>query len=744
MSNGEAMKTRFEFTTIPGMTHYQEASREGLLRYGRDMTPEAARAAAQKDPAVAYYCQTDSSTFAFYTGRDFWLGSNADHSTTVVSELYDTSDADTKSTITASVRASLWIDGFDTRKGTAQQPSVVHLGIVVVGFSDLPAGDAAQVASMTTGLLGPPVPIDTGVESTVAAFVRRESHGRVTLEVDGTTRTVTLARPHTDFQRVDDPTTVMDETRFDTAALLAAVDAVFEFPDTWDVVLFAFPPVVSPPAGGSTPPGTRNTLSFVSNCQGARTVDGAQTLQALLMAPADHGDPYGTHTITVHEVMHALGLPDLYSNESYRSFGWSIMSDRKAGEHITGFEKLALGWDDLDDYWVLKRGLLPVDDMVSQAQAAGKKGVLVLPDPKALRVEFYAIERPQPIGIETGARASRAAAQSADPGLLVLMVRPDRAEGRMVPFVAARPTVPGDADRYGGASAAAYGAGADFRTNGIQGRATPGYLTDAGRKIWRVIGVDATFEPPHRASTLRENEMVWKNSVGTFELTTSGVLYLAGGPAIPLTAPLQSRASVRGKDYGFCASLDEAAAFSVVAALDGRSGGDRVQFPRPAGVPAPATGTYELVVENNGSTFKGAALAVYRKGSGTGTKLYDLFRRASYVRGDTIVSAPLAVRLEPDGNLVVRTTAGTFVAGTYQQHGNQYLSAVDIDGSGVLRLLDEYGAARTTIPATGRGTGPFTLALTDGATSVAGAVVVRDRAKAVVNTLLSWTATTPG
>lgn len=98
---------------------------------------------------------------------------------------------------------------------------------------------------------------------------------------------------------------------------------------------------------------------------------------------------------------------------------------------------------------------------------------MVLPDTKGMRPEIYVLERPQATGRGEQTRATVEKEQALDPGLLVMMVRPDGKEGRMVPFVATRPTDAAEAEARGGASRAAFTAGTDFATNGIHSRSTP-------------------------------------------------------------------------------------------------------------------------------------------------------------------------------------------------------------------------------------------------------------------------------
>jgi hypothetical protein len=93
-----------------------------------------------------------------------------------------------------------------------------------------------------------------------------------------------------------------------------------------------------------------------------------------------------------HETLHALGLPDLYRKSSY---GWSTMSDCRVAWHLLGWEKLLLGWVDLDDYIWLKRGLLsePIYDLLTDT--GNLKGVVIFDD-----VDNYAyvVEAAQPKG----------------------------------------------------------------------------------------------------------------------------------------------------------------------------------------------------------------------------------------------------------------------------------------------------------------------------------------------------------
>lgn len=86
----------------------------------------------------------------------------------------------------------------------------------------------------------------------------------------------------------------------------------------------------------------------------------------------------------VHELGHSLGLGDLYENEFNRSFGWSIMADKRTGWHLLGFEKLCLGWLELDEYHFLKRGLLDARLYEQTADKTKKKGIIYLDDNEAV------------------------------------------------------------------------------------------------------------------------------------------------------------------------------------------------------------------------------------------------------------------------------------------------------------------------------------------------------------------------
>jgi len=759
------MKSTFTYTTIPGFTQYYGASQDGRLRTTGELTEAQARSAAEKDPKVAYFCQTDTSTYEFYAATDFWLGTNPAHTTTVVSELADTSDPDTRAEVLQAIRSRLWLDdahqSLDTRGHTRQAPMTVTVGIVFCDFEDA-VGSSADLAGLKAKLVGPQVSFGvpgaggstTTVQDTALnAFVRRESHGRVVLDVQAVGSWV----------RVGSKAAFKSGDAFDFKGLLAAADRAATIPSAWDVLVFAFPET--------------SGVSFTSQYFGARYVEvpadpaiGTGKLSRLVfMAPETYGasatDGNGapanvTHRTTEHELMHALGLPDQYSGELNRSFGWSIMSDCRTGWHLTGIEKLALGWNDIEDYWVLRRGLLPIDALVAQAQDAGKKGIVVMPDAKGNRPEVYALERPQAIGRGEQAKAAVEAEQATDPGLLVLMVRRDGAQGRMVPFVAKRPTDPKERDARGGASRAAFQDGVDFSTNGVSSRCTPGYPASDGTKIRRVVGVDSSWEPSQHARTLRESEMIWKNTVSSFELSASGVLTMDGGPAIPLTdqsrtveAALQSRAPIRDQDYGFRLTVSDDDVLELW--LGGADGGTPLRsFAKPVLDKRYAPGTPALTIESHGSKVRDRTVAVYRRNGTQETKLYDVFRRATCVPGDELAWArvpdakkpvgavparPLRAVFEADGNLAVRKVDGaSFVTGTYQQHGSQYFGAVDVDEAGTLRLLDAFGASVKAIAATATGVAPFALVLRAGSVASGGAVVVQDSRAQIVNTLLSW------
>lgn len=735
------MKSTFVFTEIPNVSQYYGASQSGRIETRTNLTADLARDFAKATPKVAYYCQRDTSTYDFFTGVDFWLGRNDGHTTTVVSELADTSDEATKKEVLKQIRDRLWLDGaLDTRGHSRNAQRTVTVGVLFCDFEDA-RGKPEDLKDLQTKLLGSSV----AAGSPVYACIERESNGRVKLDVRFT-NWITLSK-RADFLVTNPP---QGGNLHDITAILTAANAASPIPPEWEILVFAFP-AASGVDVGSRYVGVRKITP--------RSGGTSREVRVACMDPKVYQeksvDVKGasvntTHKTTTHEILHALGLPDLYHTDANRSFGWSIMSDCRTAWHLTEIEKLALGWNDIEDYWVLRRGLLPVDDILTRAQDAGKKGVIVLPASNGLRPEIYAFERPQAIGRSETTKLAVEAEQKADPGLLVLMIRADDNLGRMVPFVAGRPTDPSEREARGGASRAALQSGGEFWSQGLSSRSTPGYPTSTGVRIRRVVGVDAAWEPPQQARTLREGQRI-KNEVGTFELNTSGVPTIDGGPAIPLIS--QGRTyeesidpKVREQDYGFRLDISNDNVVGLWLAGSEATTSPRRTFAAPANSRTGTTGEPVFTIESGGSSPRSKTVAVSRRNGSQITKLYDVLRRATYVRGDSIIESPLLkVAFEKDGNLAVRrtdkpsTNHQDFVTGTWQQHGEKFFDAIDIDGAGTIRMLDSFGTVlKTILAATTEVSAPCELVIQTGSTGASGSVVVQDAKARTVNTLLTW------
>ncbi|MCA9964326.1 MAG: hypothetical protein KC423_08785 [Anaerolineales bacterium] len=719
MSTEPLSKTKFHYTSIPSTAQYKWSNWEGRQATNPSSTLEAAKAHAESDSSVSYFFHMKSGMVleqlegrpskyfysgdaVFFSGEHLWLGSAPGMSDTyLVAELYDTSDVSTANSILKQLRDGMLLGSkfVDTSTGTASAPKTVTIGFVFCNFQDVPSGD---INSLKSKLMGPQ---NASGETRLEEFISRESNRRVKLNIEtyggATPKWVTLKDNHTVYAEA----TATD--RYVTDAFFAEVDQQIEFPDNWDVVMFAFPDTGSEAYKQST------LWSSRSHCANGQTVDvdssgKGQNISRILLAPKSYTEAE-PHAVTIHELMHALGLPDLYFGDTNRSYGWSIMSAMGAGTHITGFEKLVLGWNDMDDYYFLKRGMLPAESLVAQSMP-GKKGIIILPDDNAKREDIYYIEQAQQIGVGVTNRANFEAANKDGYGLLVMILRKDKADGRVIPFVSERPAdAPTSEPLYGGASKAPFKKTGNFSTNGIF--SYPAYYTSpaSGGGMGRIIGVNGTYTPPSQAKLLRENDRIALDDQ-VFMMTTTGLLSFGNNsPCLDAKGDPVGAPNLWHKEYGYVAYVDKMGVFHVAAALDDKPTPDAIlkTFALPPNT-ALSQGNYYFKLEK---TTDGTSVGVYKEG--VAGRQYTLFRKPQIIRGWESSSGRCTIRLQGDGNLLILVDGG-FRTGSIQKfgYGKGQPAGIIFDANGQMTWLDGWGKVLKTFSGT-TGVSPFTLAVSD-------------------------------
>lgn len=717
MSTESLLKTTFHYTPIPNTAQYKWSNWEGRRATNSGSTLVAAKTYAESDPSISYFFHMKrgmvleqlggqpskyfrSGDAVFFSGEHLWLGSAPEMSDTyLVAELYDTSDQTTKDSILKQLRDGMLLGGkfVNTSAGTVSTPKTVTIGFVFCNFKDVAAGD---INSLKSKLMGPK---NSSGETKLEEFINRESNRRVKLNIEtyggATPKWVTLKDNHTVYAEA----TATD--RYVTDSFFAEVDQKIEFPDNWDVVMFAFPDTGSDAYKRST------LWSSRSHCANGQTVDvdasgRGQNISRILLAPKSYTDAE-PHAVTIHELMHALGLPDLYYGGTNRSYGWSIMSAMGAGTHITGFEKLVLGWNDIDDYYFLKRGILPAASLVAQS-VPGKKGIIILPDANAKREDIYFIEQAQQIGVGAANRANFDASNKDGYGLLTMILRKDKDEGLVIPFVSERPTDTLASEQlYGGASQAPFKKSSKFSTNGIFS-----YPTGSGR----IIGVDGVYRPSNQAKMLRENDTITLDDQ-VFMMTTTGLLSFGNNsPCLDASGNPAEAPNLWHKGYGYVAYVDNMGIFHVAAALDDKPTPNAIlkTFALPANVHLSQGSYYFRLEKNAGET----SVGVYKEG--VADRQYTLFRKPQITRGWESSSGRCKIVLGPDGNLVVEVD-NNFAGGSRQEFGlykpEGQPAAIIFDNNGTMKWLDSGGKEINRFPkpnvSSQTGTSPFTLTVSD-------------------------------
>jgi M6 family metalloprotease-like protein len=162
-----------------------------------------------------------------------------------------------------------------------------------------------------------------------------------------------------------------EEYRNDTSAVADGVDALLDIPDDWDVVVICSANIETLRSLFTS---SRRTCTFDETA----TTPG-EVRPTVFIDQSVYGEPDNRGwAVVAHEILHALGLPDLYGGTPARSFGWSMMGDCRTAWHLLGWEKLVLGWLTQDDFVFVESGIVAVE--IVQQNLPGKKGVVVRDD----------------------------------------------------------------------------------------------------------------------------------------------------------------------------------------------------------------------------------------------------------------------------------------------------------------------------------------------------------------------------
>lgn len=595
------------------------------------------------------------------------------------------------------LRGALSIPRVDTTGGTSSAPTVVTMGMVFCDFADLTGGD---IDSLKTSILGPTI----DGTSSVDAAIRSESGGHVKI---ATTVYAAPTPPSTDSW-VTLPGKTSDYLPTGSAFLnerfLKDVDALIAFPDDWDVALFAFPATPTVATGGSLATMT-SWCTYDGNIVDRSDNDGkGQTIYSVYISPRD-GYTATSHRATTHELLHALGLLDLYSVPAGRSFGWSLMSDCRTGTHITGLEKLLLGWDSLDLYTFVRGGTCTAA-LVQQSATSGTKGVVILPDPDAGRSDYHYLEIPQDIGRGDANRTEFTTA-AANPGILVLAVRTDGQYGRIAPVVAHTPADPEAASiKYGGASQAPFKNGETLQTRGLKVTVTSAFDSQHSTVSCR-IEVDRTFRPGSTTTALRDNETITSGGK-SFTLTPTGCPSF-GSRGVVDQNQVPVVFGLAGTDYGHRLYVSDTGEVMFAKSVE-ISPPDAAVLRRFSPRTSQPKGDYYLAVEKTSSGE--GCLSVFRKSAEAGTadvKIFTPLQEPANMleRGWSETAAGVAAAFDTMGN--VKVTSGiVFHSGSLQFYGATPQTIV-FSQTGDMYWMDADGAViRTFRGSTGRG--PFTLA----------------------------------
>lgn len=382
-----AYKTFPIFSKIPNMAQYDLADWSQIIKHAHSgdlQNLEAAQSEARQNENASFFFYMRDGMYlrkngyfasgdnVFFSGIP-WLGSAPMSDTYFVAEAYDTNDEQTRQ----------WLK---------------------TKIDSIKIGQSAASVTLNTPLTGGFIFIDfvdeQGKKPINESFERLISY----TEADGKTK-----KTAADWLQAESKTSQNDKPRFNITFELHSKNATGSYirmknswstykdnleqiqtdlksdnisiPPEWDIIYVVLPE------------GASKKNLFTSQEQDCNW-SGRNNLEIIYLDSSVFDETNDRDwAVVAHETLHALGLPDLYFNN--RSFGWSMMSDCRVAWHLLGWEKLLLGWVDVDDYLWLKRGLVDKQIYGMFANKGNNKGIVLLDDTNNFA---YVIEMAQPKG----------------------------------------------------------------------------------------------------------------------------------------------------------------------------------------------------------------------------------------------------------------------------------------------------------------------------------------------------------
>ena len=693
----------------------------------KGLSLEQAEKKAKGNQKVNFFTRSSATDETVFYGGDFGeLQAKIGTDTYIITELVDTSDDKTITKLLSSIG-----DSFTSKDKpmkwfpkTGSDVKVLKAGLAFCTFSDVQA-DLRSIPKHIDALFGGKL----GKSSEFDKFISAISNNTREISFDFVKPTIgrkidwfKMPFRHNEPRRNELYGHVMKE-----------LDRRVEFDDDLSFVLIAFPDSdLIPNSKGSTYEKQGFVWLKTSECIGGQIVDKPkdQKMSFVVIDPGGYSDKE-THTITIHEIMHALSLPDLYGNQ--RSFKWTVMGSRTY-LNLTNLEKLALGWLDLDKVCFLVRGFL-VEEALS-VNGKGMMSVVIMPQENA-RDDFYFIEVAQTNDID-------------QQGLLLLVMTKDPVYGKVMPFVhdrgdpisklrnpSEKQDDPANQEMNEGGVRAAFGAGTSLDTSGVFAHS----IQKTGSGFKATIGVDRGFELATSASILRETEsIVSVDGMDKFSLSPIGQPLLSGSPELRLIDYNQNKTKTRdivfasdnyrsknpssspeklelsGRGYGFCFYVDDEGQMHLAAATKKLSSG--TAWPnsknyfilKTFGKKGPKSDDYEFKIQSKGST---AYLTVFSKKLKTEYNLFETENRAKTklpIQQDEF----LIEFYEGDGNLLFfrkneKTSRKDLIGETKNGWGSIKNSELFFDNEQGLCWRDKNGAVVRRISGAHSQNGPLKL-----------------------------------
>lgn len=578
--------------------------------------------------------------------------------------------------------------------------TTTKIGVVVVDFSDARAVDPSKPQDHWNQLK----------PETVTQWFNTESQNRFSHSFDVHSSVVSLPQPVAAYK--GNRNKIADD-----------VDKLLEIPDDWDIVMLCLPNVA---AAGGTVVSSRMTCTFDEDPSDLTTTPGERRPTVFIDQQVyGEAEDRGWATV-VHELVHALGLRDLYVSSPARSFGWSMMSDCRTARHLMSWEKLTLGWENTDDYFFIKGGVQ--EATIFQAGAQGKKGVFAL-DPM-MGGGVFVMEWSRPTGKTTASVTADSTTRST--GLLAY-----RVGWKDQPSVTLYPWKTGaKSDTYGGAPLAPCppsAAVAEFGRNGLRGSLVRAEGTGADQTLVVRAGKKPTFEPANHAVVttglplLRiDDYLVSSDRKWSLKLDSDAALRVYAGDlstgaeldAVGQWGPVPSDAYER---YEFYVDINGEGRLQLHYGTGPTDDKDVLhESEAPAAVPAAGT-TLFLAIETRSDQ---PAMKIYTGASPSDPDaslvaevpitMFDLGTSTrAFVRNQFISSddGKYTLRLQQDGYLTLKKQ------GEFKWHHTETRSelggSVVIDDSGAVQVISGSPVWKYTGKISNRGSGPVAIRVTD-------------------------------